>query len=286
MVYFDFSGLEQSDLEKHRRSLAKNRSIFFGALDPTQQITDVAELFHDGAVDYLGKAAIKEGISAKRIKKVRQYLERNRGDDLEQFETKPDAAQPFGESGEDWDKIVVGKEYTFCMMFIELDGAAEMEKKYGRKNLDIALSSFKQYIDISVKPFNGRIWIWSSFGGLVLFPLVPKKSDPVKCGFRIMLFKHLYDIEESVFPNFISLRIAVHIGRTVYTKINTGQIISDTLNSVFHLGQQHAKPGKFYMTEDVLRIRHPAFADYFVEDGTFEGRKIYRMRLALHSGSD
>ena len=100
-----------------------------------------------------------------------------------------------------------------------------------------------------------------------------------------MLFKHLYDIERSVFPNFISLRIVLHMGSTIYTTRNTGQVISDSINSIFHLGQQFARPNNFYITEEVLQICHAAFTEYFVEEGDFEGRNTYRMRRPIHSGS-
>jgi hypothetical protein len=237
-------------------------------------------------VDYLDREALKEGVTSRRLKQIKRYLEEVRNLDLKELDNRSNLEAVQSEyisSGTDWNAIVEGREYTFCFMFIELDGSAEMEKRYGRKNLSTALSSFKRFIEYSVRLFNGKIWIWSATGGIVLFPFDLRRSNAVKCGFRIMLTKNLYDVEESVFPDFISFRMALHIGNTVYRVLNTGHIISDTLNYIHHLGQQYAKPGNFYLTEEVLLISHTEFLRFFTADGKFEGRKIYRMRLPIYT---
>jgi hypothetical protein len=241
---------------------------------------------HDGAVDYLDKAALATGITAKRLKKLYAYLERAGGELIKKEEELPVSRAWLAAGGKDWDEIEPGKEYLFCLMFIELDGHMEMERRYGKKSLDRALSSFRQFVESSVSPFNGRIWIWQRFGGLVLFPLNLAKSDPIRCGFRLMLFKHLYDIEQSVFPNLISLRTVLHVGSTLYaTKQDSGHVVSDSINSIFHLGHQFAQPDSFYITEEVHQICHAAFSPFFLEEGPFEGRKIYRMRRPVYCGS-
>jgi hypothetical protein len=72
------------------------------------------------------------------------------------------------------------------------------------------------------------------------------------------------------------------IGNLTYTQANVGSVVSDSLNSVFHLGQEFAKPGQFCLTDDVLRFGHPALKEYFLEAGNFEGRRILRMRIPRH----
>jgi hypothetical protein len=185
-------------------------------------------------------------------------------------------------SGTDWSQVVPEREYTFCLTFIELDGREEMEKKYGVKNLTIALASFRSYLEAAVKPANGRLWIWTGFGGVVLFPFSGADCPALGCLFRLVLFRHLYDVEGSLFPNFLSYRLAMMVGNLTYTQRNVGSVVADSLNSVFHLGTQFAKPGQFCVTEDVLRFGHPAFKEYFQEAGHFEGRRILRMRAPLH----
>ncbi|MBA7474410.1 MAG: hypothetical protein GH155_05505 [Spirochaeta sp.] len=93
------------------------------------------------------------------------------------------------------------------------------------------------------------------------------------------LFKEIYDVEGSIFPNFISMRIVLHAGNLVYVKENTGQVISDTLNSLFHLGQKYAAEGNLYITEEVFQYLPVRLKDYFVPADDFDGRKIMRMKI-------
>ena len=285
LFYLDISGLDEKEVSKYIRQFSKEENILYGVLDSNGKIKDVAELFHNGAVDYVSRFSLQTGITTKRLKRLYQYLHATRYETLKSIEHKPRGTlrRDYKPSGIDWREIIPGKEYTFYLMFIELDDTEEMEKKYGRKNLGIALSSFRNFIEKSVNTFNGRVWIWSRFGGLILFPFDESEFAPLECGFRLILFKHLYDIEESLFPHFLSFRTAIHIGNTTYSRINTGNIVSDSLNYIFHLGQLFSEPGNFYITEEVLQFAHSAFRDFFLDAGIFEGRNILRMRHPVHT---
>lgn len=284
LVYLDCSGLSQEAVSRYIRALSKDGQIAFGLIDPANAVEDSASLFHDGAVDYVNKTVLKNKITQKRLNQVLKLIEVARPDALKSISIKPKKAKAgqYISSGRDWRIIVPGMEYTFCFLFFELDGVEEMEKNYGRKNLNTALSSFKDYIEDSVRPYNGRLWIWSGFGGLVIFPFDLERNDVLECGFRLILFKPLYDIEESIFPFFLSFRLALHIGNMVYADTKTGNVVSDSLNSVYHLGQQFTKPGNFFVTEEALSVSDELFLEYYVPAGDFEGRKIFRMRLPLH----
>ncbi len=287
LVYLDLSGLETPQISRYIRTLSRSDTLFYGFLDPLNKIKDVAHLFHGGAVDYVDKNSIKKGIDIQRLKQIIRYLS-DTGRELAQTaeeKTRETIKSKYISSGYDWKDIAPGREYTFCLMFVELDGAVEMERMYGRDTLAKALGSFRKYVETLVGSFNGRIWIWSGFGGVILFPFNLKKNDALKCGFRLMLVKHLYDIEESIFPNFISFRLALSIGNLVYTEVGTGHVIADSLNHIYHLGQQFVEPGNFYITEEVLLISHAAFLKFFVEVGDFGGKKTFSMRLPIRPGN-
>jgi hypothetical protein len=282
LVYVDIARLEEVKYKKILRNLRKDPRIHFAVIDPTNHIKDPADIFHQNAVDYVNKQVLAKGVTAKRINRIiRHLLETKRISELESLKKSREAPRL---PAKDWRSIVSGREYTFYLMFIEIDGKEEMEKRYDRSNLQRALASVRGYIERSVTPFGGRIWLWSEFGGIILFPFDGAESRAVKFGFRFMLYKHFYDIEESQFPNFLSYRLAVHMGNLVYTDRHKGHIISDSLNSVFHLGHQFAQAGNFYVTEEVLDLSGEIYRSFFVEEGVFEGRQIYRMRHPLHSG--
>jgi hypothetical protein len=284
LCYLDLAGIEEQKIAGYLRTLRRRDGLIYGVIDSSRKIKDVAGLFHDGAVDYVDRGVLETGIQAARLKNIRDFVQAIHPAFLESaaLETRAKLKATYVLSGNSWDEVEKGREYTFAMMFIELDGKEQMEKKYGVKNLSIALSSFRSYIDNFVRPFGGRVWIWFSFGGIVLFPFNARSCPALTCGFRLMLFKHMYDIEGSHFPRFLSFRVVLQIGSTAYTEENTGHIVSESLNSIFHLGQQFAKPGYFYVTEEVLHFSHPALRSFFHNAGSFEGGKILRMRLPLH----
>ena len=280
LCYLDVATLPDGRLPACLRLLRSRSQLSYGLVDRRGQLRDVPRLFQEGAADYVDREALRAGVGSKRLMRVLAYLRTRRSD------------APLGlpvvmggkllPSGADWSQVVPEREYTFGLLFIELDGREEMEKKYGVKNLNIALASWRGFLEGAVKPAHGRMWIWSGFGGIVLFPFSGADCPALACLFRLVLFKHLYDIEDSHFPNFLSYRLAMMIGNLTYTQRNVGSVVSDSLNSVFHLGQQFAEPGHFYVTEEVLRFGDPALKDYFLEAGHFEGRRILRMRVPLH----
>ena len=130
-------------------------------------------------------------------------------------------------------------------------------------------------------PFGGRTWIWSRFGGIVLFPFDGRREQAAPCGLSMILYKHLYDIEESRFPHFVSWRMAAHLGEVAWRERATGTLVSDTLNSVFHLGQQFAPAGSFLVTDDIRALAGGSAAGVLPAGGKYEGRRIWRMRRPL-----
>lgn len=281
LIYLDRSGLTEEETNSLFKFLGRKRSIYWGLIDPQNQTRDIGALFQQGGVDYAGSSVIQDGISLKRLKGVQKYLQEYRKVIIDNSAEKEQVAVQNNliPVKQGWREIIPEKEYTFFLMYIELDGKSEMEKKYGASNLAVALNSFRDYVESSLQPYGGRLWIWSRFGGVVLFPFSPDSNNFIYSAFRMRLFKVLYDVEGSLFPNFLSMRIVLHAGNLVYVKENTGQVISDTLNSLFHLGQKYAEKGNFYITEETFQYLPVQLTDYFVPADDYEGRKIIRMKV-------
>jgi len=282
LVYLDVSRMDEKTRRSALRELAGEQGILFGALDGENAVKDPAEVFHFGAVDYVNGKTLAAGITTKRITRITGYLAEQRD---EAVVPAADAAREVPRiPAAEWKDIIPGREYTFYLLFMEIDGKEDMEKRYDRSNLKRAVASVRSYIERFAASFGGRVWMWGDFNGIILFPFNGSESRAVRFALRFMLFKHFYDIQESQFPNFLSYRIAIHMGNLVYSDNNKGHIVSDTLNSVFHMGKQFAEPGNFYVTAEVLKEADKRYRDFFVEAGLFEGRKMLRMRHPLHSG--
>lgn len=121
--------------------------------------------------------------------------------------------------------------------------------------------------------------MWNEYGGVALFPFETTTCRPVYTAIRMVLNRLIISCEEFPFSTLINYRLALHLGETPYhERGNTGTIVSDTVNFIFHLGQKFAKPGQLYITKEILDRMNGGFRDLFLEEGIFEHRTIYRMR--------
>jgi class 3 adenylate cyclase len=289
MVYADVSGL--SDVERARAIglLAKSGGLLFGLIDPAGKVSDVASLFHAGAVDYIGKEFRRTGLQAKRLERVLAFAGAGRS----RAQTPKPEQSPSAADG--WAGVVTGKENPFAFLLVEADGAEEMKRRYGQENLSHALETFRAFIERLVAQHEGRIWMWTGFGGLALFPLRPAEaharyepsggSSPVVCGLRIALSRIFFDVEESPLPSPLSFRMALSTGTTIYREKDTGGIVSDSLNSIFHLGRKFAGPGQFLLTETALDLAPQRLRSACLPAGSFEGRRILKMAMPSHPAS-
>ena len=182
-----------------------------------------------------------------------------------------------------WQDIAPGKEHSFAFLFVEVDDAEELKKRHEPENLVNAMETFRAFIERIVQQYGGRLWMWGRFGGLALFPLSTPTSAAPLCGLRILLSRVFYDVDESLLPGSLSFHMALSVGTTVYQKGDTGRIVSDGVNSIFHLGRKYAQPGQFLMTAEACELAPPELRGHMVPGGSFEGRRIMRLLRPLPS---
>ncbi len=277
-IYVDISAYDDEERERIIRYLSRYQGVHYGIFDPKGVIQDVAILFFGGASDYIGKNILKKALTLTRIKKAASFHspERHVAEKISSTET-PSKVIP---SGSKWNEIKSGQEYTFVLMYVELDHHGELRKNLGEDLVNAVTASFKKYIEKVVSNINGRVWIWNDFSGLILFPFDGKSCDAVITCYKLILNRKLICVEEFPFRKLFSFHIALHIGNTIYKqKGKTGTLVSDTINSIFHLGRKFAKPGNFYLTTDAYEFVPEKLHRFFVPAGSFEGSEIMRMLL-------
>lgn len=279
LVYVDIGALTAPEQKKIVTFMQKQNELMVGYIDSRGAVDDIATLFHSGATDYVSKALLKNGLEVKRLKPVTAYGESLLPAVEEEVET---AEKNYILSGDSWKSVKSGREYTFCFMFIEMDNQKNLKKSFGTQNLEKVIQEFHDYIARGVAPLNGKIWMWMDFGGLILFPFDGKKCDAILHGIKLMMNRAIFSVEDFDYDMIFSFRIALHVGNTVYeTRGDTGEIVSDSINSIFHLGQKFAKPGNLYLTEDIEEFIPHGLEKSFLKEGIYEGREILRMRKLL-----
>jgi class 3 adenylate cyclase len=272
VVYVDIRGLTAKERVKLLGLVSANQSVRVGIIDPAGSVKDVAALFHAGVVDYVGKALVASGIPAQRRTAAAAFA----GDVESEAEKEQEPAAEM-DAGGGWADVQPGKEYTFAFLLVEVDDAEELKKRHEPDNLATAMETFREFVSRIAGQHGGRLWMWSRFGGLVLFPLRAEASQAALCGVRIMLSSILYDVEESLLPGRISFRMALSHGATVYHDSDTGRIVSDAINSIFHLGRRFAQAGQFVLSSEALDLVPQPLRAFCLPAGTFEGRRIVRM---------
>ncbi len=279
-VYVDVSSLADAERNQLLSLFKKYYDICFGVLDPQGIIGDVAELFYAGSCDYMGSEMLKNVVPAKRIKRCADFCAPRMS------AAAKDSGDPrsscYLPSGNNWDSVKSGHEYTFCFMFIELDHQREFKKAFGDAYSKKVINAFRSFIESTVTPDGGRIWIWMEYGGLILFPFDGLRCGSILTAFRLILARKTIRAEYPHFTSLPTYRIALHLGNTVYkSRGETGTIVSDSINSIFHLGQQYMEPGNLYLTKEISEFAPNGLERMFLPAGKYEDREILRMRLPL-----
>lgn len=279
IVYLDASSFEGPSLSRALAAALKRGGIAAGVMDPKGTLSDVAQLFHSGAADYIGKDMLKAGVSAARFDAAASFAGAAGGC----AEAQPGPSVPF--SGSDWKGVVSGREYMFCFLFVELDRVGSLKAaQFGGQGANPA-ELFLQFIESQLKGSGGKMWMWSDFGGVILFPFDGKRCPVIEPLFRLVLNRTLFSAEESLATTALSFRAAVHIGSTRFRdRGETGKIVSDSVNFIFHLGQKRAQPGCAYVTREVIDLFPDALGAFFDSDGSYESRELFVMKRPCRQG--
>jgi hypothetical protein len=274
LVYIDAWGQTETSVRKLIQFVEKVDGYNFGVIDAKGSIKDPASLFFCGASDYLGRDLCSTGIDTRRLQGACEF----RGAEIASFiEKEKNGARAYLLSGDSWDGIKSGNEYTFLFMFIELDNKAEI-RKMSQDYASTILKQYHDYISGMVDQVNGRVWMWMDFGGLVLFPFNGRECPSVTTAFKLMLDNRIVSSEIFNLDIELSCRIALHVGNTVYkSRGNTGTIVSDSINSIFHLGQKFAPQGSLCLTREVYQYIPKGLGRWFIPAGEYEGREILKM---------
>ncbi len=276
LIYIDAAVYKLDDLKKTIPALERNDFIRWGIIDQTEHLVDVSDLFHRGCADYLPKAVVTKGVPAKRIRSVLDF--KPFPDSAAAPEQIDEKAMGWKIAHNGWKDIKSGEEYTFCFLYVELDMQEEWKTKSGKAHMDDIQDIFRRHLERHFGPLGGKIWMWMNRGGILLFPFDGKTCDSILTAVRFVLNRTIFSVEEYHYDTLITYTMGFHIGNTVYkSRGQTGEIVADTINFLFHFGNQFAEPGHLYCTETVMPFIRSGLKTLFKKSGAFEGVSIFSM---------
>jgi len=274
-VYIDISHLDSNLINNILGYLSHQKKYGFGIIDPRGNVKDPSMLFYQGASDYIGKKLLEEGLTKERLKKALNFPS-----NLKTKLVKSPPIEHYLPSGRDWKRIRTGQEYTFCLMYIELDNQNVLREKFADNQLKYIMNTFEKVVKRAVFEAEGRIWICNNFGGLLLFPFDGESCKVCVVCLRLMISRNIISVEDFNLNYLISYHIVLHIGNTVYRgKGETGTIVSGSINSIFHIGKRFARPGNMYITSEVYECLPVSLKGCFISGGNFEGLNIFKLKL-------
>jgi hypothetical protein len=177
-----------------------------------------------------------------------------------------------------------------AVLRLDIAGNTLLVKNNPKQLIDKAYGDLREIVNSAVVSRLGRLWTWEGDGllwmntgrdCLFLFPPRAKCAEAaIKTCIGMIVSAPLFVLETfgiSIPANFI---FAMHYGTVTYKPPGkTGTVVSDAVNSIFHLGAKKSEPGRLTISGELPDVSIPAnLQDLFVPAGEYEGRKIWHTK--------
>ncbi|MFW6312721.1 MAG: hypothetical protein ACOC2N_02425 [Spirochaetota bacterium] len=277
-LYLDADGTDSRTLKRRIRSLRDARPYRYGIIDPGDNVADVAELFQNAAADYVNARLLSAGVSTARLRRVVEFepipVLRSVNNHVPEHESHQIIA-----SGTDWSGVREGDQYTFVMLYAGIDQAGDLRRTLSGSLLGSLRRRFSSMLENAFADFNARVWMWKEDEGLLLMPFDGRQIDAIVPALRLVLNRAPVNVDEFSRYGDLSWRIALHLGNTTYRSGGrTGEIVSESLNFLFHLGSQFVEPGGLAVTAPCYPLMPGGIRPLLNHRGEFESVHIYTLR--------
>lgn len=244
----------------------------WAVLDPAGPDPDPAQWFLAGAADWLGPGLLTGPLPLSRL---RQPFERRAENQCEDTASSPAAGPVLATGPFHWDRVVEGQTYPFYFLLVAADQLPTLKKRLGDSRYQAWRRDWAAWWSAQAQTHGGRLWMDGDGVLLLLFPRTEDQCPAFELGLRFLLQQKRLSFEQFNLELDFSARLALLAGETPWTPLGqTGQVVSDAVNSVFHLGLK-ATPGASFCFDANLGHLVPLGLEDLVKDqGLFEGRPI------------
>jgi len=270
-IYFDLA-LGAKRVRELAAKLDEVEGCAWGVIDRGAESPDPASWFFAGACDYVGPALFKAGLGPARLSDALAYAGLS---ECEDEETPAEKAMAFP----GWAELAEGADVAVRFCYAAIGDQKGLVERIGEKRLDKLRDDFAAFLEPWSKECGGIVWIKESAGCLILFPPQDLGMNPVLAAFRLLLDRALIGYEVFKLEVPLSFRFAFHAGRTMWRKPGeTGKIVAEDVNFVFHLGMKAGVDGSILVSGDASRSVPACLGDLFSPGGAFEGHTIVASR--------
>jgi hypothetical protein len=294
ITYIDVSDHTAAELKTTLNQAKKScKDSTWGIIDPKGCIKDPAVLFFEGASDYLGPGFFKDskGLDAKRVKDVLQWRRvyasaasvaaKSAGVQDGTGFIKSGIKLPAVSAFPGWKKMQTGKSMPFYLLYCSIQGKVALDTRLGEKVLAQIHKRHASVLVNNLKAADGLLWMDTGRDFLFLLPPRAKSAEAaIKTCVGMIAASPLLVMEAlgiTIPANFV---FALHYGSISYKPPGkTGTVVSDAVNSIFHLGAKKSEPGRLTISGELPDVSVPkTLHDLFISSGEYEGRKIWHTK--------
>jgi len=294
--YFDISGFSAAEIKTAVTKIKKScKDSLWGVIDSKGIVKDTAQLFFDGASDYIGSSFIKETetIDNKRLKEAASWRRDSAvtaaAANAAKIETNGEASGflksgiklPAASAFPGWKKIETGKTMPFYFLYCSLQGKVPLDSRLGDKVIAQIHQKFAALLSSSFKEADGLLWVDTGKDFLFLLPPRIKSAEAaIKTCISMIAAAPLSVMEIFGITIPASYIFALHYGSISYKPPGkTGTVVSDAVNSIFHLGAKKSEPGRLTVSAAIPDVSIPKqLWDLFIPNGEYEGNKIWHTK--------
>lgn len=272
IVFLDAAALPKRALAEAMDRLSSSRHLRWAIIDRTRILKDTALVFHLGGCDYIGADAEEGSIDLQRLDRAALFASRMDPDTRAHH-----SHRSHGSTFPGWDALEEGKSYELLILFASIADAEGLRTRLGETRFARLKASAQALAASIAHDAGGLLWITDDRSFLLLFQpdtcsQVMNSCLKVLANMRLISFEQFRLDQESVSLSF-SLRRAV----LPWQKPGqTGTVIADALNYIFHLGRRFTPPGTIDLVDGLGSELPPRLASRLENAGDFEGRSIER----------
>ena len=174
-----------------------------------------------------------------------------------------------------WGVLKDGKTYPITIMSLDIVGNSKMVKKHGTKTMEKVYFHLRSFVEKKVHDYDGRIWNFAGDGGLIAFTSKNHVMRSVLCSLDIRAALSVFNIHPDIpIKDNIILRLALDTGKIKFS-LDTGHIVSDTINYAAHLEKLGTLPGEIAISENIKKELPPKIVKVFSDKNMFENINSY-----------
>ncbi|MDX9959229.1 MAG: hypothetical protein RBT68_12375 [Spirochaetia bacterium] len=281
LVYLDLGSVPKRQREEWISGLGSTKGLHWAVIDQARIFPDPAVLFWQGAVDYIGAKPAGGIVNPDRLSAIRAYIER-----LENHVPRTSHHRTHQGSFPGWDALIEGKSYEVCALFTGVWDADGLRTRLGEQRFARFKAAVLGVVNVIIQEHSGLLWIADDQSFLALFP-PEMASQLVISAMRVLANMRLISYEQ--------LRLEQEVGCLFFCLRRcelpwqkpgqTGTVVSDALNYMYHLGRKFTPPCTIDLVDDLAETLEPRLKAHFHEVGNFENRPIQRFQGFETSGS-